>query len=211
MSKKVDLNGQVFDRLTVIREHDKRAKNKNIMWECKCFCGKYVIVSSSHLITGHTKSCGCLHKDNHTKHSCHNLKKYHVWNGMMTRCYNPNSKNYLNYGGRGITVCDRWRESPANFIADMGECLDGYSIERIDVNGNYEPSNCKWANQLEQARNKRTNNFIEFNGVSLCISGWCERLGIKRSTLNNRLTVMGWSIEKSLTTPVRAKLKNKAA
>jgi len=205
MGKRIELAGKTFSRLSVLSLSGKDKANHSI-WLCVCSCGKKVNVHSSHLLTGHTQSCGCLHQEIRTKHGLHGGKLYYAWQSMIARCFNPKTKNYHNYGGRGITVCDRWKESIANFIFDMGiPDNKSLTLERINVNGNYEPSNCKWASMKDQQRNKRNNNVIEFNGESLCMSEWCEKLGLNKSTLNNRLTVRGWSIEKSLTTPARKK------
>lgn len=205
MSRLINLAGKKFHRLEVLSLIGKDNANHAI-WQCKCDCGNETNVQSSHLITGHTRSCGCLHKEVLTKHGCHGGKLYNAWQAMISRCYNSKTESYHNYGGRGITVCERWIDSPINFILDMGiPDNKKLTLERIDVNGNYELSNCKWASMKQQQRNKRNNNVIEFNGESLCLSEWCEKLNLKRSTLRNRLTVRGWSIEKSLSTPARKK------
>ena len=208
MSRLINLAGKKFHRLEVLSLIGKDKANHAI-WKCKCDCGNETNIQSSHLITGHTKSCGCLHKEALTKHGfCvkNGNKLYSAWQAMVARCYNEKTESYHNYGGRGIIVCDRWIDSPANFINDMGVPFNkSLTLERIDVDGNYEPSNCKWASMKQQQRNKRNNNVIEFNGESLCLSAWCEKLGLKESTLRNRLTVRNWSIEKSLTTPARKK------
>ena len=209
MRKIIDLTGRQFGRLFVLSVSGKDKANHTI-WLCKCSCGTKTNVQSSHLLTNHTRSCGCLLQETKTKHGLcgkNGNKLYSAWKAMIARCYNEKTESYHNYGGRGIAVCDRWIDNPANFINDMGlPSNKSLTLERIDVNGNYDPSNCKWASMKEQQRNKRNNTVIEFNGESLCFSEWCEKLGFKKSTLKNRLTVRGWSIEKSLTTPVRKKL-----
>src|SRR5690606_34445144 len=126
---------------------------------------------------------------------------YSAWTGMLTRCRNPKDKNYENYGGRGITVCNSWLDFPA-FLADMGEAPPGMSLDRIDVNGGYEPGNCRWATADQQSNNKRNNVFFEFQGERLTAPQWARKLGMKRVTLERRLNFYGWSIEKALTTPV---------
>ena len=202
--KVIDETGNRYGRLLVLSRSEKMAGTK-ATWECKCDCGNKTIVDGDKLRRNHTRSCGCYHKDRNIKHGLHGSKIYNAYISMINRCYNEKNENYKNYGGRGITVCDRWKSSLEDFISDMGESDKGLSIERIDTNGNYEPNNCKWATQKDQARNKRNNNIIEFNGEKMCESAWAEYLNIKRSTLRNRLTIRGWSIEKSLTTPVRYK------
>lgn len=120
---------------------------------------------------------------------------------MIARCCNPKSQVYENYGGRGITVCERWLESFENFFADMGVCPTGLSIDRIDNDGPYSPENCRWATDKEQGRNKRTCRFLEMNGERLPLSEWAERLGIPENTIRNRLR-RGWSDERTLTEPI---------
>lgn len=148
-----DITGQKFSRLTVIafagRERDSHSR-----WLCRCDCGKIKVIDRNHIVRGKTRSCGCL-KIRHG-HSTTSFVSgtYHTWDAMLQRCLNPNNRNYYWYGERGITVCARWLDF-ANFFADMGERPEGYSIERIDVNGNYEPSNCKWIPKGEQWKNRR--------------------------------------------------------
>ena len=121
---------------------------------------------------------------------------------MKQRCFNPNNTYYLNYGGRGIIVCDHWKNSFENFYADMGVCPSGHTLDRIDVNGNYEPGNCKWATQTEQARNRTNNHLITFNEKTQTISAWAKELGFADETLRSRITKYNWPIEKALTTPL---------
>lgn len=156
--------GQRFDRLIVIAFHDRNPQTRKLRWLCQCDCGKTKLVFGNNLRRGNTKSCGCLQKeitvDRSTKHGHTNKTAvsgtYHSWREMKSRCYNPKRKFYKHYGGRGITVCDRWLESFDNFLADMGERPNGKSIDRIDTNGNYEPNNCRWATQTQQIHNRRT-------------------------------------------------------
>lgn len=157
-----DISGKRFGRLVALSPLPKSNKKRNIVWSCVCDCGESISVSSSQLVSGKTKSCGCLQKESiikestkhgHSRSGCAS-PTYVSWSSMLTRCTNPKSSNFKHYGGRGILVCDRWK-SFENFLADMGERPDGMSIDRIDVDGNYEPSNCKWSNQSEQAKNQR--------------------------------------------------------
>lgn len=175
MGKLVDLTGQRFGRLSVV-SREQNNKNNKAMWLCKCDCGNLKTILGSHLTSGNTQSCGCQRKDTMQKlltvHG-HNRRgqrsgEYESWRGMIERCTNPNHQAYKDYGGRGIVVCERWRNFE-NFLADMGsKPSKEYSIERIDVNGNYELSNCKWTTKTEQSRNKRTpkNNASGVDGVS---------------------------------------------
>jgi len=196
--------GNVYGRLTVIADFfDGRAK-----CTVRCECGTEKTVQRDHIRAGRTKSCGCLQSELTTKRCVKDGFKrggsptYIVYLGMIRRCYRTKEPGYPNYGGRGISICERWRGKDGfkNFLADMGEKPDGLSIDRIDNDGNYEPSNCRWATRTQQARNCRSNRRYTFNGESLCVPEWAERLGMKADTIYCRLKI-GWSIEKALTAP----------
>lgn len=212
MGKFIDLTGQKFGRLVVI-ECVGRDKHKHILWKCVCNCPNgektECIVDGGHLRTGHTRSCGCLHDElvtlRNLKHGKYHCRLHIKWNGIKNRCYNPNSQNYEDYGGRGITVCDEWQEFEPFYEWAMANGYDEnapsseYTIERIDVNGDYEPSNCRWATDKEQANNRRNNHFITYNGKTKTLSQWEDELGIKQSTLKCRINNYNWSIERALT------------
>lgn len=176
-----DLTGQKFGRLTVLERAEYDGKNKVIRYKCVCECGEERVVFRNSLATGQTQSCGCLNRDISRERATHGYtrngkktKEYLAINNIIARCTNPKNPMYKHYGGRGITVCDRWRNQPGTFVEDMGyRPSDKHSIERIDVNGNYEPSNCKWATATEQSRNQRPscNNTTGVRGVSVHPNG----------------------------------------
>ena len=206
-----DLIGQKFGMLTVLAQANDKIRSDGthiVMWHCMCDCGNEIIVNSGTLKSGHTKSCGCLQGEHHndSNHKTGKTRLYRIWGDMKQRCYNKNNLNFKNYGGRGIVICDEWKNSYIKFKewAIKNGYNDDLTIEITDVNGNYCPENCKWATQLEQANNTRTNRMITFNGETLTWTQWNKKLGFKRGVLEYRLK-KGWSIEKALTTPL---LKN---
>lgn len=152
----IDLTGQTFDRLTVIRlDHT----NRRAFWLCQCSCGKTTVVATAFLRNGHTSSCGCKtrfqKKHGHT-HNHRGTPTYKSWRAMIQRCYRPKSGSYRYYGGLGVEVCDRWRHSFENFLADLGERPEGMTLDRERAEGNYEPGNCRWATAKQQRSNQRS-------------------------------------------------------
>lgn len=166
---KIDLTGQIFGRLTVIKEVD-RNKYGQSMWECLCDCKNTTIVQGGSLHSGNTQSCGCLRKEkikeSLIKHGMCKTSTYNAWVGILQRCNNPRNQDYHNYGGRGIAVCDRWLKFE-NFISDMGLKPTGLTIDRINNNLGYFKENCRYASSIEQNRNRRVqkNNTTGKTGV----------------------------------------------
>lgn len=171
--------GERFGMLTVLRFVRRDHKKRNYV-ECICDCGNKTITNVGRLMYGHTKSCGCLQKTINLRHGGTHSRTYQIWAGMKGRCNNPNYNNYIHYGARGIKYAPEW-EHFENFIRDMGEAPDGCSLDRIDVNGNYEPSNCRWATNLEQGANTRRTHNVEFRGETMCISEFARRIGASAS------------------------------
>ena len=202
-----DLTGQRFGRLVAI-SFACRNRNGRAAWNCLCDCGSECVVAGTSLTRRQpTRSCGCLQREEtgarFRTHGLKNTAEHNVWSLMIRRCYNENRPDYGLYGGRGVTVCERWRTSFQAFYDDMGpRPSNRHSIDRIDNDGNYEPCNCRWATQCEQARNKRSNRLITFNGRTLCLAEWAEEYGMRQRTLWYRLN-RGWSVERALTEPVR--------
>lgn len=182
-----DRSGDRVGRLTVTSLYSRGSKDRHLFWYCVCDCGNITSVNSTHLGSSRIRSCGCLKKEQLaqrvTKHHLSQSAEYVSWTGMKYRCYGVNCKNYKNYGGRGITICDRWLNSFDNFLEDMGfRPTPNHSIDRFpDVNGNYEPSNCRWATDAEQMRNLRGNVNITINGKTLCATDWAKEEGVSMS------------------------------
>lgn len=202
----IDLTGYKFNRLLVVEFAG--VKSKRVYWKCRCDCGKDVIVRSWSLKSGNTKSCGCLVSEGNNKTHGMSLKaEYGVWLSMRNRCYNPSVKGYINYGGRGITVCPEWRDSFDQFYKDMGKKpTPKHSIDRINNDGNYEPGNCRWATHRDQCNNRRGNISLKYNGKTQTPAQWGRELGISRATIIQRLSY-GWTVERTLSTPLKYQKK----
>lgn len=200
MRKRIDLKGVVFGRLTVA-EYAGNDKYKNALWKCYCECGTEKVISGASLRSGSTLSCGCYHKEAAAKWSAHHKQShgmrksrtYSIWANMRTRCTNTKYKQFKDYGGRGISVCERWLTFE-NFLEDMGEAPEDKTLDRIDNNGHYEPSNCRWATTAEQMTNRA--NTVMFEGKPL--PTWAEELGMNYYTLYSRLKRFGTIFPKHL-------------
>lgn len=198
----IDLTGRRFDRLTVL----SRGPNKGVkaVWLCRCDCGQLALAHGHDLRLGKHRSCGCLHRERTTTHgdstAANNYRspEYRAWLAMKARCYNPRTRRFDRYGGRGIAVCDRWRDSFAAFLADMGrKPTPSHSVDRIDNDGNYEPANCRWATRAEQQRNNNRTHHLTHQGRTMCLQDWADELGIQPTTLRGRIAA-GWPIERAL-------------
>lgn len=213
---KYDLSGERFGMLLVVDKAYLRTSpngKTDMLWHCKCDCGNEKDVLERSLIYAGTKSCGCLQRQHiqelRRRHGETGTRLYQAWENMRARCNRKSSREYENYGGRGIRVCDEWQnnyESFRDWALDNGYS-DNLTLDRKNVNGNYCPENCRWiSNQLQQY-NKRTNRNISFNGKTQTITQWAKEYKIPVKTLQGRLDKSKWSIEKALTTPVT---KNKS-
>ena len=204
--RKIDLTGRRFGRLVVIEEAG-RDKFKRTMWKCRCDCGKEKIVPYAQLARGETRSCGCLARDVLVERSTvhgdstreNPSRLYRIYSNIHTRCYTKTDPHYERWGGRGIKMCNEWKDDYLAFKewALSSGYKDDLTIERIDNDGDYCPENCKWITHKEQARNKRNNHFLTYKGERKCLGEWCEIYNIPRSTLWNRVA-NGWTPEECL-------------
>ena len=212
MGKCEDLTGQKFGKLTVIKRvenHVQPCGKQYVQWLCKCDCGNETVVRSANLKGGRTQSCGCLIKETNSTHGLKKTRLYVVWKDIKARCFNPNANNFKDYGAKGVFMCDEWRndfkvfydwamENGYNPNAKRGEC----TIDRINNNKGYSPDNCRWTDNLTQQNNKKNNRFLTYNGETHTIAEWSRILNIKTYVLYARL-YSGWSVERTLTTPVK--------
>jgi hypothetical protein len=209
---KLDVIGKTFNYVTVVADTGER-KGRAPLYLCRCVCGTEFLSIASNVAGGNKKSCGCkrgqaqigvkrpwlseLNKQR-AKHGGYKSKAYSIWRGMLQRCFNPNAKSYHRYGGRGITVCDRWMDF-ANFLEDMGEAPENLTIERVDNDKGYEPGNCVWAPLKVQANNRSDNVNVTHEGKTMTVAQWAEVVGIERKTLEYRIRA-GWDAARALTT-----------
>ena len=209
-----DLTGQKFGKLTVLNICG-RNKYKAVIWYCKCDCGNYTNVLSRSLLSGHTKSCGCIKGYKQVKHNASikyhggsDTRLYHVWNDMRQRCENPNKSSYVWYGAKGIRVCDEWQDFE-NFekwaykngyddTAPRGYC----TLDRIDNKEGYNPQNCRWVSMTDQNRNKSYHRYVEYHGKKYTVTQLADEVGMNKDTLVYRLNA-NWSVEDAVNKPIR--------
>ena len=221
MAIRFDLTGQEFERLTVL-EYAGQDKHGVSLWICRCTCGVVKVINSMGLKAKKVKSCGCHRAEQlragreglvkqRTRHGRSRTTEHHIWANILYRCQKETSRQYPDYGGRGIKVCERWQGEDGfiNFLADMGpRPSPQHTIDRINNDGNYEPGNCRWATKKEQARNRRDNLILEYRGKRKTMIEWCEIKGINKITLWGRLA-KGWSVDDALDTPIDVRFRKK--
>jgi hypothetical protein len=194
-----DLTNQKFGRLTVV-SRAPNDKSTNTMWNCACECGNTSIVQAGALKAGKVISCGCYNSEKNRTHGVSKNPLFATWAKMISRCYNKNDPAYKNYGARGISVCDAWKNNPAQFVEDMAPKPHGLELDRIDNNGNYSKENCRWTTRQQQCINRRSTRLIEYNGQANSILEWSRITGINRRTITQRLS-NGWPVHEALTKP----------
>lgn len=195
MGKLIDIAGNRFGKLVAIKRVGRTADYK-ATWLFKCDCGKDHVTSSRVVLRGTTTSCGCGHK----KHGLHTSRLYRVWSAMRQRCSNPNNSGYRIYGGRGISVWPAWEDFQA--FADWALAsgyADDLEIDRIDTNGNYEPTNCRFVTRTKNARNTRLTTFVEYRGKSIALADIADETGLPKNTLRHRIFKLGMTAEEAVT------------
>ena len=208
----LNLVGQTFSHLTAI-ERDPAKTEKNAFWVCRCVCGGKVSVRSMALRNGQAFSCGCIRKERDNGCTTHGQSRsplYQIWRTMIARCELPSQDSYKYYGGRGISVCPRWRASFEAFAEDMGPRPDGFSLNRIDNDGNYEPGNVEWADKVTQANNTRWNRMVTLRGETMTMAQWARSADLPYDLVAGRI-FCGWSEEEALTTPPRLAANEKVS
>lgn len=220
MSIVIDLTGQKFSYLSVVGR-EGTTRDRKATWRCVCDCGSEVVVTGRNLRSGRTKSCGCSRQhvrkgsfvavgeprkisdrkvSDCAPHGKSKTRTHNIWQRIRQACYNPKNPKYPRYGGRGIKVCDRWLESFENFLSDMGECPDGLTLDREDVNGDYTPENCRWATPKQQSNNRNYNKLYTYREEALTLAEWAERFDVPYHRLYQRVCILKWDIEKAFNT-----------
>jgi len=213
MGKIIDLTGKRFGKLTVIKRIKSSIEpsgRKRVRWLCKCDCGNITYSSGDNLRENKSLSCGCERKNTlkeiRTTHSMTGTRIYNIWGHMIQRCNNPKNKHYKEYGERGINICSKWLNFQ-NFYKDMGKSYKEHckkygekdtTIDRVSVNGNYEPSNCRWATRKTQSNNTRANHFITYNNETLTMAQMAEKYNLPKGTLSSRLNRDKMDIKRAL-------------
>lgn len=200
------MSGRIPDTMLTVLGRAENTKAGSAQWHVRCDCGRAFVAVGGRMRNGHTTTCGCKATPAQRSGALHCLPRRArtypentVWQGMIARCHRPDTPAFATYGGRGIEVCCRWRDSFENFLADMGERPSPkHTIDRIDNDGNYEPGNCRWATRVEQANNKSDNVCITRDGVTKTVAEWCRELGLKPFTVYSRLSAYGLSPEMAL-------------
>lgn len=212
MDKFIDMTGWVMrehgvpDSKLIVVCRERNDKRGHTMWKCRCECGGEIVGLGYRIKSGRIKSCSCMKAVPEFRHGKTNSRLYRIWHGMKSRCDCEVAKYYKDYGGRGIKVCPEWDESFMSFYdwAINHGYSDDLTLDRENSNGNYEPSNCRWATWKEQENNSSHNVIIEYNGRSMTLHQWSEELGVAYDTLRARLR-RGWNIERAFTEPVKHK------
>lgn len=208
MGNYIDIVGNRYGKLTVIKRVEN-SKHGDTRFLCCCDCGNKKVVSSKELRNGRVQSCGCLKKNKsvtwRTTHGLTDSRIHHIWSAMKQRCYNENNSAYNRYGGRGITVCDEWKNDFVAFYnwATSAGYNDNLTIDRVDPNGNYCPENCRWISQSAQCVNKANTLRLEYKGESHTINEWAKILGMSPVTIRSRYYVRHWPVEEILSRPVK--------
>lgn len=210
----IDLEGQRFGHLTVLGYLPRRSDSPHVYWLCRCDCGTFTGPSTGKLRSTSTVSCGCYKGEitaaRMTRHGLTDAPEYNLYLKIKSRCLRPDDPHFQDYGGRGISICDRWlngeygRTGFECFLADVGPRPSrGHSIDRIDNDGNYEPGNCRWATPTQQARNRRSNIYVTVGGATMSLPDACERLGLHYPFILSRMARKGWTFERAITQPRR--------
>lgn len=205
-----DMIGRRFNRLTVIGLDTSERKDPSRMFVCQCDCGNITTVRYTRLVRGEIKSCGCLSKDNHYKiHGQSHTRLYRIWSKMLRRCGDENDKQFRYYGGRGITVCDEWRNDFVTFAtwAHHNGYNDKLTLDRIDVHQGYTPDNCRWATYATQSRHRSDTKLYTYNGDTMVLTDFAAKYGFNAETLRQRVVDYGMSIDDAINTPLNKQIK----
>lgn len=212
MSKLIDLTGRRYGYLTVVKRADNTDKGQST-WQCLCDCGNVKVISGVLLREGNAKSCGCMRRNlkPNLRHGMSHTRLYYAWNNIKKRCYNESTPAYKNYGGRGIKMCDAWKDSFESFAewSLSNGYTDSLTIERIDVNGDYCPENCTWIPLNEQQNNRTSCLYFTYNGETKNLHEWCSSLNLPYMTVHNRIYKLNWDFERAISEPVHVEKRNR--